>query len=79
MNEISPDEKMDLTGVACPANAARALLKLEGMNPGSMLEIIIDDGEPAENVPGAIEEEGHAILSTRRYADNRWILLIKRM
>jgi len=61
-----PDETMDLSGVPCPANAARALMRLEGMDPGSTLEIIIDDGEPVNNLPPALEQEGHVILSKLR-------------
>jgi TusA-related sulfurtransferase len=58
-----PAEKLDLSGVPCPANAARALMRLEGMDAGAALEIILDDGEPVENVPPALEQEGHLIIS----------------
>lgn len=72
------DAFIDLSGVACPLNAARALLKLETMSPGSILEIIIDDGEPRANVPPALEEEGHTVLSAEMMDVRRWRLRIKR-
>lgn len=78
MSPTKPDETLDLVGVACPQNSARALLKLEGMKFGSILEIIIDDGEPIKNVPLSIKEEGHKIIDTRREGD-KWILLVRKL
>ena len=56
-----PDETLDLSGVPCPQNTARALLTLEWMDPGEILEVTVDDGEPKENVPPGLEAEGHTI------------------
>ena len=72
-----PAETLDLTGIPCPQNTARVLLKLEWMDPGEVLEIIIDDGEPKENVPPELEDEGHTILASTKQQD-RWKLLVKR-
>lgn len=66
-----PAETLDLSGVPCPANAARALMKLEGMDAGSTLEITIDGGEPVQNLPPALEQEGHIILSKTR-ENGKW-------
>lgn len=77
MSQIKSDETLDLVGVACPQNSARALLKLEGMELGSILEIIIDDGEPIKNVPPSIKEEGHEIIDIIR-VDDKWKILIRR-
>ena len=77
MNEEKPDETLNLAGVPCPTNFVRTLLKLEGMESGSILEIVIDDGEPIENVPPEIEEEGHEILSTTKL-NGQWRLLVRR-
>lgn len=76
---ISPrdaDDFLNLRGVACPANAARALLRLEGMATGQILEILIDDGEPMENVPEALRQERHEVLHSEKQAKG-WRLLIK--
>lgn len=71
-----PDDVLDLRGVACPANSARALLRLEGMDSGEVLELVVDDGEPIELVPVAVEQEGHEIL-TREQDGRHWRLLIR--
>lgn len=77
MPRISISETLDLSGVSCPQNYARALLKLAGMDPGAILQIIIDDGEPVKNVPPALKEEGHTIISLKKMGEG-WILLAKR-
>ncbi|NQT89962.1 MAG: sulfurtransferase TusA family protein [Candidatus Omnitrophica bacterium] len=77
MDSCQPDEKLDLAGVPCPQNSARTLIKLEGMDSGAMLEVIIDDGEPVKNVPPSVEEEGHRVVEKVRTGD-RWKILIRR-
>ncbi len=78
MNEIKPDQILDLEGVVCPNNFVKTKLKLEEMREGEILEVILDDGEPIKNVPRAVKEEGHEILEVeKRY--NKWKLLIKKV
>ena len=61
-------DRLDLSGVPCPQNAARALMALELMAPGDVLELIVDDGEPLDNVPESVELEGHRVIARRRAA-----------
>ena len=76
MRLIRPKEFLDLTGVSCPHNIARILLKLETMSLQTGLKVIIDDGEPIKNVPSAIEAEGYKILGKSKDGD-KWILTIE--
>ena len=41
-------------------NWVRARLALERMQPGEVLELVLDPGEPLESVPRSAREEGHA-------------------
>ncbi|PIV55597.1 preprotein translocase subunit TatB [Candidatus Desantisbacteria bacterium CG_4_10_14_0_8_um_filter_48_22] len=75
MDEI--DEKLDLRGIICPMNFVKTKLKLEEMQSGQILEVILDDGEPVRNVPGSVKEEGHEILKVEKL-DNGFKLLIKK-
>lgn len=77
MSEINPDELLDLQGIPCPNNFVKTKLKLEEMQTGEILEVILDDGEPVRNVPRAVKEEGHQILAVEKI-DNKWKLLIKK-
>ncbi|MBM4390943.1 MAG: sulfurtransferase TusA family protein [Deltaproteobacteria bacterium] len=74
---LDADEILDLTGVPCPRNSARALLRLEMMDGGQILRVTVDDGEPIENVPGSLEAEGHTIAEREQLADSRWVLSVR--
>ncbi|KXK30659.1 MAG: hypothetical protein UZ01_01328 [Candidatus Brocadia sinica] len=43
--KIVPDDRIDLRGVLCPINFVKTKLKLEMMDSGQILEVILDDGE----------------------------------
>jgi TusA-related sulfurtransferase len=73
----TPDETLDLTGVPCPQNAARTLMRLAMMDQGEVLKITIDDGEPIDLVPDSIVQDGHTIVSREQLPDTRWVLHIQ--
>ena len=72
------DSSINLRGVKCPINFVKIKLKLEGMQDGKILEIIIDDGEPVQNIPRAIKEEGHTIMKVEQLSDSSLSILIKK-
>jgi TusA-related sulfurtransferase len=74
---VIPDQTLDLFGVPCPANTARALLKLEIMDSGEILAILLDSGEPITNVPSSLEVEGHTVVECAP-AGAGWRLLVRR-
>ncbi len=60
--ERKPDQEIDLRGTPCPLNWVKAKLRLEGMQPGQWLEMILDDGDPVRNVPRSVRSEGHRVV-----------------
>jgi len=60
---IRPDEELDLRGVICPYNFVKTKLKLETMEQGQILSVILDAGDPIRNVPQSVSNEGHTVLS----------------
>lgn len=69
--------KKDLRGVACPMNFVKTKVELSSMQSGQLLEILLDDGQPIQNVPGSVRQEGHEVLSTEK-VDNYWKVLIRK-
>jgi len=63
--EVTP-EVLDLKGTACPVNYVKAKLFLEKLEPGSILDIYLDEGEPINNVPKSLENDGHKILDIQK-------------
>lgn len=66
MSEVKAAATLDLRGVMCPINFVKTKLKLESMDAGEVLEVILDSGEPIQNVPKSIKEEGHRILEVKK-------------
>jgi sulfite reductase (ferredoxin) len=59
----------DYRGVACPMNFVKTKMDLAQMKSGELLEIVLDDGAPIDNVPQSVTAEGHTILSQTRQGD----------
>ena len=72
-------EVLDLRGVKCPFNYVRAKIKLSEMEIGSVLEVILDDGEPISNVPKSLEQDGHEILSIERVGESFRVVVRKKV
>jgi TusA-related sulfurtransferase len=60
---LPPREIMDLRGVPCPQNAARVVMRLATMDAGELLAVLLDAGEPAENVPAALDPAESRIIA----------------
>jgi len=58
----TPDERIDLRGTPCPLNWVKTKLRLEEMDAGQVLEVLLDDGEAIRNVPRSAKAEGHQIV-----------------
>ena len=74
---ILPDVKKDFRGVMCPMNFVKTKIALSPMQSGQILEILLDDGAPIENVPGSVKGEGHTVLATEK-VENYWKVLIRK-
>lgn len=71
------DAELDLRGVICPYNFVKTKLKLEAMEQGQILSVLLDDGDPIRNVPSSVGNEGHTVLSQNR-VEGSYRLLIRR-
>jgi len=69
---------LDLSGVACPMNFVKTKLKLETLPAGARLTVILDDGEPIENVPKSLEEQGQKVLEQERISGRQWKILVEK-
>ena len=47
------------------------------MKKGQLLEVLLDDGQPIQNVPGSVRQEGHEVLSTEK-VDDYWKVVIRK-
>ena len=75
--KVIPDDKIDLRGVLCPINFVKTKLKLEMLDSGQVLEIMLDDGEPIRSVPRSVKEEGHKVIKVEN-VEGAYRLLIRK-
>jgi sulfite reductase (ferredoxin) len=76
-SEGEPSIRKDFRGVACPMNFVKTKIELSTMQSGQLLEILLDDGQPIQNVPGSVRQEGHEVLSTEK-VDDYWKVVIRK-
>ena len=76
---IQIDETVDITDVVCPVTFVKAKVALEELNEGQILSVHMNDGEPVQNVPRSIKEEGHQILKLVDNEDGTYDLIVKKV
>ncbi len=79
MADFNVDEKIDITDVTCPITFVKTKVALEEMDEGQILQVHLNDGEPVQNVPRSIREEGHEILELNDNNDGTFELFIKKV
>lgn len=62
MSGRGPVARVDVRDVACPLTWVRARVALGRIAAGEVLEVLLRDGEPRENVPRSAEEDGHRVV-----------------
>jgi len=53
-------------------------LALARMDEGQELEVILNAGEPLENVPRSCEEQGYEVMSIEDCGDDKYRIIIKK-
>ena len=79
MAEFNVDETIDITDVTCPITFVKTKVALEEMDEGQILQVHIADGEPIQNVPRSIKEEGHEVLKIDDNGDGTFEMYIKKV
>ena len=79
MSESKFDDTVDITDVVCPVTFVKAKVALEELDEGQILSIRMNDGEPVQNVPRSIKEEGHQILKLDDNEDGTYTLYVKKV
>jgi tRNA 2-thiouridine synthesizing protein A len=72
------DLDLDITAEVCPMTFVRAKLALEQLVVGEILRIRLRDGEPRHNVPRALRDHGHEIISMARLDGDLFELRVRK-
>jgi tRNA 2-thiouridine synthesizing protein A len=79
VSDIKVDETVDITDVVCPVTFVKTKVALEEMDDGQILSVHMNDGEPVQNVPRSVKEEGHQILKLIDNEDGTYDLIVKKV
>ena len=79
MADFKIDDTIDITDVVCPTTFVKAKVAREELDEGQILSIRLNDGEPVQNVPRSIKEEGHEILKLDDNQDGTYTLIVKKV
>jgi len=69
---------LDISNETCPMTFVKVKLQLAKMDKGEQLEVLLNAGEPLENVPRSCEEQGFKVLSNEPTDDDKHLLLIEK-
>jgi TusA-related sulfurtransferase len=78
MEEYRVDATEDITDAVCPITFVRAKAALEELNEGEILALRMNDGEPVQNVPRSLKDEGHKILRLSDNGDDTYTLFVRK-
>ena len=76
---INIDDQVDITDKVCPLTFVKAKVALDELDDGEVIAIRMNDGEPVQNVPRSIKEEGHQILKLINNEDGTYTLVVKKV
>ncbi|MCI6648112.1 MAG: sulfurtransferase TusA family protein [Candidatus Weimeria sp.] len=79
VSDIKVDETVDITDVVCPVTFVKTKVALEELDDGQILSVHMNDGEPVQNVPRSVKEEGHQILKLIDNEDGTYDLIVKKV
>jgi len=77
--EFQVDDRVDITDVNCPVTFVKAKVALEELDEGQVLQVHLNNGEPVQNVPRSLKEEGHEILKLEDNGDGTFELYVRKV
>jgi TusA-related sulfurtransferase len=78
MGAKKADAFVDITDVKCPVTFVKAKVAIEELDDGQVLEIRMNDGEPVQNVPRSLKDEGHKVLNVDNNGDGTYAVLVEK-
>ncbi len=78
MADVKVDKTLDVRGEVCPVPDVETRRALKDMEPGQVLEVLIDYPLSKERIPANVEKEGHEVLTIEETGPSEWRILIRK-
>ena len=69
---------LDITKEHCPMTFVKTKLKLAQIAEGDILEVLLTEGEPLDNVPRSATGQGYKVLSTEKVEGTTYKVTIQK-
>jgi TusA-related sulfurtransferase len=76
LNVQHVDARVDITNVVCPVTFVKTKVALEELEDGQTLEVRLNAGEPIQNVPRSLKDEGHKVTNVTQSEDGTFLLTV---
>jgi TusA-related sulfurtransferase len=70
--------ELDLRGEVCPSTVVKAILALEILAPGEVLQVALDHPPAVKDVPLSISHRGHEVLELRQDSATDWTITVRK-
>ena len=77
--EIAFDDEVDITDAVCPMTFVRAKAAIEELEIGQVLKVHLNEGEPMQNVPRALKDDGQQVLRLAPSDEGTFDLYVKKL
>jgi TusA-related sulfurtransferase len=71
-------KKLDITREHCPMTFVKTKIELSKLQKGDVLEVLLTEGEPLENVPKSATEQGFNVLEIKHVENNVYQIRIEK-
>jgi TusA-related sulfurtransferase len=70
--------QLDITKEHCPMTFVKTKVELAKLKKGDILEVLLTEGEPLENVPRTSKEQGYQVLRINALKDKIYEVVIQK-
>jgi len=70
--------KLDITREHCPMTFVKTKVALSRLASGDHLEVLLTEGEPLDNVPRTVKEQGYKVLSVEPVGGGVHLVVIEK-
>ncbi len=69
---------LDITKEHCPMTFVKTKIELSKLQKGDILEVLVTEGEPLDNIPKSSAEQGFEVLGTEYVSGNIHKIVIRK-
>lgn len=77
--EIAFDDEVDITDAVCPMTFVRAKAAIEELEIGQVLKVHLNEGEPMQNVPRSLKDDGQQVLRLAPSDEGTFDMYVKKL